>query len=437
MNAGGAHAEPLNAVPAMTRDHDRNWWTFSIDPEVRSDDVKSRFTGDMDVNPELPGGFRRLDYHDYLGLDRLLGCQRPSSQIPDERAFIVTHQLMEVVFKLVAFDIAVIASTLEQVASSIATARALMELRASDDQFWRPALTAAARMSFACRGLLPSIMRILSDPSDADETFNSVEFHRFRQNLEPASGFQSAQFRLIQRALGKANLLSVRLFPADTYRRLYGEVAGDTVRVDDEVILRGDATVASPAAGNPLERVARLEEYANAALERVAEATGAQPDRTGPDVIDDQDVKRAVTLLERILTRGRARSTGAPSAAQFGQDLAASAKRENTRRGGLRLARAGAHVLRKRAPASPLYYVLTRLVTADEALHGTAHDSFLSVHLRVTRERLRQIRAYAAKSGEPEPSIGTGGGGIEYLGWSQRYLIPLFPALVAFRELGD
>ena len=55
----------------------------------------------------------------------------------------------------------------------------------------------------------------------------------------------------------------------------------------------------------------------------------------------------------------------------------------------------------------------------------------------MTRERLRHIRAYAAKVGEPEPSIGTGGGGIEYLGWSQRYLIPLFPALVAYRELGD
>jgi len=424
----------------MTRDDDRNWWTFTIDPAVRADDVKSRFTGDMDVNPELPGGLRRLDYHDYLGLDRLLACQRPSSLIPDERAFIVTHQLMEIIFKLVVFDIAVVAATLEHVASSSQAAAAVVEGRAVDDESWRPALTAAARISFACRELLPSTMRILSDPSDADETFNSIEFHRFRQNLEPASGFQSAQFRLIQRALGKANLLSVRLFPADTYRRLYGDVSGETVRVDDRVILREDAPVASPEPGEPLERVARLEEFANAALERVAEAAGAAPEAGGPDLIDDQDVKRAVMLLERILSKGRGAarlSGGGASAVSFSEDLAAAAERENARRAGLRLARAGAHLLRKRAPASPLNDVLSRLVAADEALHSTAHDSFLSVHLRVTRERLRQIRAYAAKSGAPEPSIGTGGGGIEYLGWSQRYLIPLFPALMAFRELGD
>src|SRR5215472_13613015 len=140
----------------MTRDDDRNWWTFTVDPTVRKDNLKSRFTGDMDVNPELPGGFHRLDYHDYLGLDRLLACQRPSSRVPDERAFIVTHQLMEIVFKLVVFDMAVVAATLEHIASSTKVAAALLESRTFDDDFWRPALTAAARISFACRELLPS-----------------------------------------------------------------------------------------------------------------------------------------------------------------------------------------------------------------------------------------------------------------------------------------
>ena len=420
----------------MARRSDENWWTFSIDPVVRADRSKSRFTGEMDVNPELPGGLRRLDYHDYLGLDLLLSSQRPSSQIPDERAFIVTHQLMEIVFKLVVFDLAVVTSTLEMFVSTPRMVTDALDA-GGDDGFWRPALTAAARISFACRELLPSIMRVLSDPSDADETFNSIEFHRFRENLEPASGFQSAQFRLIQRALGKANLLSVRLFPAETYRRLYGETAGETVRVDDPVILREDATVATPAQGEPRERAARFEYAANAALESVAQASGAQPDSSGPDSVDEADVNRAVMLLERILSKGRGRKPGGEAAVRFREDLLAAAERENERRRALKQARAGALILRKRAPSSPLFDILTRVIAADEALHGTAHDSFLSVHLRVTRERLRQIRAYAARKGEPEPSIGTGGGGIEYLGWSQRYLIPLFPALVAFRELGD
>jgi hypothetical protein len=64
-------------------------------------------------------------------------------------------------------------------------------------------------------------------------------------------------------------------------------------------------------------------------------------------------------------------------------------------------------------------------------------ETRISVHLRVTREPLRQVNAYAASHGEQEPSAGTGGGGIEYLGWAQKHLIPLFPALVAYREVGE
>lgn len=416
---------------------DKNWWTFSVDPSVRADETRSRFTGAMDVNPPTAQGLRHLDYHGYLGLDRLLACQRPSSRIPDERAFIVTHQLMEIIFKQIIFDMAVAAETLERLESGRTEEESL------DEDVWRPALTATARISFACRELLPAIMRILSDPKDADETFNSIEFHRFRENLEPASGFQSAQFRLIQRALGKSNLLSVRLFPADTYRRYYGDGEGETVRVVDPVILREDADVATPSPGAPREKAAQLEDIANRALARLA----LTKDAPVPDLIEKADVDRAVALLERIMssrlktplhkTPPVAGQAKLAHANLFRDDLEAAAARENDRRKGLKAAHAGALALRKRGATSPLFRVLSRLVAADDALHGTGQDSFLSVHLRVTRERLRHIRAYAARAGEPEPSIGTGGGGIEYLGWSQRYLIPLFPALIAFRELGD
>jgi tryptophan 2,3-dioxygenase len=420
----------------MAEASDANWWDFSVDPDVRRENVKSRFVGPMDVNPEMPGGVRQLDYHAYLGLDRLLACQRPSSRIPDERAFIVTHQLMEIIFKLIVFDLAVTARTLRDFAASAARSDDVLA-RMGDDEFWRPALTASARTSFACRDVLPTIMRYLSDPKDADETFNSVEFHRYRDNLEPASGFQSAQFRLIQRALGKSNLLAVRMFPARTYQRMYGDGGGDTVKVVDPIILREDAAVATPAAGDPLDEVARLDDAAHGALERLA--TLSEEDVAAPDGIAAADVDRAVVLLERIMSarRNDARVVAPSPASAFSADLEAAAARENARRRELRKARAGAVALRKRAASSPLNQILSRLVAADEALHGTGQDSFLSVHLRVTRERLRHIRAHTIKMGEPEPSIGTGGGGVEYLGWSQRYLIPLFPALVAYREIGD
>lgn len=414
---------------------DRNWWSFSIDPDTRASNEQSRFTGSPDVNPELPGGLRRLDYHGYLGLDHLLSSQKPSSQIPDERVFIVTHQLMEIAFKMMVFDLAVAAKTLRGFADTAGSPGDLLSATGGDE-LWRPAMTATARISFAARELLPTVMRLLSDPKDADETFSSIEFHRFRENLEPASGFQTAQFRLIQRALGKSNLLSVRLFPAQTYRRLYGDETGDTVSVVDPVILREDAAVATPSPDGPLDDVAHLDDIAHAALARLAPLGDSEA--AAPDKIEQPDIDRAVELRERIVGARRKDAKHAGSGSEvFRADFLAAAARENERRDGLRAARAGAQALRRRAPGSPLNHVLGRLAAADDALYGAGQDSFLSVHLRVTRERLRQVKAYAAKMGEPEPTIGTGGGGIEYLGWAQKYLIPLFPALIAYRELGD
>lgn len=423
---------------------DRAWWRFSIDEAVRSDPSQSRFTGDLDVNPMLPDGRRMLDYHKYLGLDLLLASQRPSSSIPDERVFIVTHQLHEITFKMVAFDLAVMARTLEDLLAA-GDASAVLRRCSGDEPFWRPALTAAARASFACRELLPTIMRYLGDPRDADETFSSIEFHRFRKNLEPASGFQSAQFRLIQRGLGKSNLLSIRLFPSDTYRESYGDVHDSTATVVDPLILRHDAAVATPLQQSPFALTARLDDVAHRALDAIG-ALGSEQ-IAAPEKIAGADVDRAITTLERILSSKR-KDIPADEAAErkrrhaaaierFRGDISAAVAAENSRREKLRRARAGAQLLRTAAPGSHLATVLGHIARADEALHDPAHDSFLSVHLRVTRERLRQVNAYAASRGEAEPSAGTGGGGIEYLGWAQKHLIPLFPALVAFREVGE
>lgn len=419
----------------MTERDDRNWWTYSIVPDVRTDRVRSRFSGDMDVNPERENGRRDLDYHRYLGLDHLLGCQIPSSEIPDERAFVITHQLMEIVFKLVVFDCAVVTRTLREIAHLGDAKAALAAAQGGDEEFWRPAMTASARIAFACGRVLPTVMRYLSDPKDADLTFDSVEFYRFRENLEPASGFQSAQFRLIQRALGKSNLLSVRSFPAQTYRRLYGVDTKETVTVVDPVILREDASVASPPDTSHLDEAAQLDEVAHAALAVLADR--GSPWNSLPDRIDSADVDRAGALLERIVANRR-KGTPTPSGAEpFLSDLRRGADRENERRERLGPAMSGAAALRRLAPDGPMKRILARLVIADDALHGASQDSFLSVHLRVTRERLKQMRAYAAAHREPEPTFGTGGGGVEYLGWMQRHVLPLFPALVAYREIGD
>src|SRR5690349_4885120 len=90
---------------------DANWWQFSIDPERRGDKITGAPGGLLEVNPVLPDGRRLLDYHTYIGLERLLSCQTPTSTVPDERVFIITHQLFELAFKQMIFDLGVISAT--------------------------------------------------------------------------------------------------------------------------------------------------------------------------------------------------------------------------------------------------------------------------------------------------------------------------------------
>jgi hypothetical protein len=180
-------------------------------------------------------------------------------------------------------------------------------------------------------------------------------------------------------------------------------------------------------------------------LQRIG-SLGGTPNGT-VEKISPADVDRATDILERILSSRRKEASAADRAereiqhtaavSRFRADMGRAVALENKRREELQTSRAGAQLLRKRAHRSHLAEVLRHIARADEALHDPSHDSFLSVHLRVTRERLRQVNAYAAKMHQEEPTLGTGGGGIEYLGWAQKHLIPLFPALVAYREVGE
>ena len=50
---------------------------------------------------------------------------------------------------------------------------------------------------------------------------------------------------------------------------------------------------------------------------------------------------------------------------------------------------------------------------------------------------MQDILEYARQTGRPEPTLGTGGGGVPYLGHARKNLIPLFPALIAYLDLED
>ena len=426
---------------------DANWWQFSLDPERRGDRITAGPAGIREVNPPLPDGRRLLDYHTYIGLDRLLSCQWPGSLVPDERVFIITHQLFELVFKQMIFDLSVVSATLVHLLDLDEPREFHALSTGADDRFWLPALTASGRLRYAATTLLPACTGLLASAEGKDETFNSREFGKFRPNLQPASGFQSAQFRLIQRALGKGGLLAVRLFPAQEYWKNY-EAADDRgpARVIDPVILRDDAAIADPGPDSPLALAAGLDNYAHRVLERLVAPGASATSLPEIPAISRHDLEAAVEAFCRVLAGQRSQQERAgtkppdadakdrAAAAIFRHDLEEAVRTENERRAALLTARAGALFLHNSAPAGSLTLVLNRMVAVDKALHGQQEGSFLSHHFRLVAERIRDLYESARQDGEAAPPRGTGGGGLPYLAYVRTNLIPLFPALVAYRD---
>ena len=400
------------------------WWSFSLDPEERADAGRARLTDDAGrplVNPPIGEGRLGLRYADYLELDKLIGAGAPASSVPDERAFLVIHQLCEVAFKLMVVDLAVVAGTMEKLLEAHdvrfeeLTRERLPDER-GPDPFWRPAMTAAARLRHTARRVLPSFMPYVGIGDDGDVLFSSLEYALFRDFLAPASGFQSAQLRLIQRALGRGPLFSLPVFPGDTASRNYRGCPAGHMSLTDELFLGEGRASAYPTEDSPPAAAARLDEGAHAVLARIGRSrghAGAPAVRT----ITPEDIERVAARFRATL--GQEGDVAATE--RFTTALAEAAATENMRRARMAEARAGAVAVVEDAPTC-VSFVLDRIAMTDAALHGQEARSFLTVHRQTVRRHVSD-------------ESGTGGGGMPFLVTSQRFLLPLFPALVAYADL--
>jgi len=130
-----------------------------------------------------------LNYADYLKLDRLLALQEPRSspEEHDEMLFIVIHQVYELWFKLL-----------------------LHELEGIQRDF------SANQLFHAIAGFkrIRTVMKTLVGQLDILETMTPMSFSGFRERLETASGFQSAQYRELEFILGYKRAELLRSFPA-------------------------------------------------------------------------------------------------------------------------------------------------------------------------------------------------------------------------------
>jgi tryptophan 2,3-dioxygenase len=116
-----------------------------------------------------------VTYSSYLDLDRILSAQHPVSGAHDEMLFIVVHQASELWLKLCLHE--------------LTAARALI---AADNL--RPAFKMLARVARA-QGQLITSWDVLS-------TMTPHDYSQVRPHLGGSSGFQSAQYRLMEFMLG-------------------------------------------------------------------------------------------------------------------------------------------------------------------------------------------------------------------------------------------
>ncbi len=403
-----------------------HWWDFDLDPDASGDALRlTNAEGEPLVNPPGPDGRLGIDYPGYLGLDALLGAQTPASRVPEERMFILIHQLFELVFKQMTFDFGVLARTFETLRDADEERLRTLALEPLPDEagpspFWRPAMTAAARLRHSARRVLPTVMTYVGLGEDNDVLFSTLEYLRFRDFLAPASGFQTAQLRLVQRALGKTPLLGLPVYPGDTYGHHYAGCPVGHVALGDPLVLRAGHGRAFPEEGTPAEAVTRLDDLAHAVLARLAPLADGLAPPPSVQTISEEDVERTATRVRATL--GETPNADA-IAGRFRDALERAATEENDRRAALGDARRGAQAVHARHRRTCLAFVLDRLAATDAALHGPEPDSFLTVHRKTVRRHV---------SGDS----GTGGGGMPYLVTSQRFLLPLFPSLVAYADLG-
>lgn len=114
---------------------------------------------------------KALNYWDYIEVDTLLSLQRPRTDFPDEPIFIMYHQVTELLLKLIRHELAQVTDN-----PNIET------------DLFRVKLERVNRYA----GILTQSFSVMREGMDYEQ------YNEFRLTLAPASGLQSAQFRIVE-----------------------------------------------------------------------------------------------------------------------------------------------------------------------------------------------------------------------------------------------
>lgn len=149
-----------------------------------------------------------ITYWDYIQTDALLNLQIQRTTLPDEMVFIMYHQVNELIFKMILWEIDQIAET-ENIQVDFFSERLSRITRYFD--------------------MLTNSFSIMESGMEVDQ------YMKFRNTLTPASGFQSAQYRMIEFASTDVINLTDRRYKANfdentdletSFEHLYWQAAG-------------------------------------------------------------------------------------------------------------------------------------------------------------------------------------------------------------------
>ena len=150
-----------------------------------------------------------ITYWDYIQTDALLGLQIPRTTEKDEMVFIMYHQVNELLFKMILWEIDQISLSKEQITA---------------EKFSKHLMRISRYFDMLC-----SSFDVMGEGMDVDQ------YLKFRNTLAPASGFQSAQYRKIEFASTELiNLIDARFRDSidrnssfkNAFDHLYWQAAG-------------------------------------------------------------------------------------------------------------------------------------------------------------------------------------------------------------------
>ena len=160
-----------------------------------------------------------ITYWDYIQTDALLNLQTQRTTLPDEMVFVMYHQVNELLFKMILWEMEQICQT--EKPETVYFSEKLMRISRYFD-------------------MLTTSFTIMKDGMDVEQ------YMKFRNTLTPASGFQSAQYRLIEFAsTDLINLIDYRFRATidrntpyeHAFEHLYWQAAGKDYQTGEKSFL--------------------------------------------------------------------------------------------------------------------------------------------------------------------------------------------------------